>query len=168
MFGLAYCECIDIHPEGPSPHLAHSQVITASSKPPKCSSQPANCSSNATTANKNCMAATMMLHVTTSASGYFENIWAWVSDQYAIPKARSPSSDQLPLKPQNDSKMRPSPNARLRGTDAKYGNACGFYVSRSGNRDPQQCLFIKQNNSVSQTRIWNNARSISRPFLASP
>lgn len=31
--------------------------------------------------NPNCIAASMMLHVTQQASGYFENVWAWVADQ---------------------------------------------------------------------------------------
>ena len=30
--------------------------------------------------NKNCMAASLLFHVTSSASGYFENVWAWVAD----------------------------------------------------------------------------------------
>jgi hypothetical protein len=29
-----------------------------------------------------CMAASVLLHVTSKASGYFENTWAWVADQY--------------------------------------------------------------------------------------
>ncbi|KAK3689920.1 pectate lyase superfamily protein-domain-containing protein [Podospora appendiculata] len=41
--------------------------------------QLANCPRN--TANTaSCMAATMLLHVTSQASGYFENVWAWVAD----------------------------------------------------------------------------------------
>ncbi|KAL7912414.1 pectate lyase superfamily domain-containing protein, partial [Trichoderma velutinum] len=42
--------------------------------------QLADCPTGATSANTKCMAASMMLHVTKSASGYFENIWAWVAD----------------------------------------------------------------------------------------
>jgi glucan 1,3-beta-glucosidase len=30
--------------------------------------------------NKDCMAAFMLLHVTASGNGYFENVWAWVAD----------------------------------------------------------------------------------------
>ena len=30
--------------------------------------------------NKNCMAASMLMHVTSKSSGYFENVWAWVAD----------------------------------------------------------------------------------------
>lgn len=39
-----------------------------------------DCPKSAAEANKNCMAATMLLHVTPTASGYFENLWAWVAD----------------------------------------------------------------------------------------
>ncbi len=31
--------------------------------------------------NPKCIAASMLLHVTASASGYFENVWAWTADQ---------------------------------------------------------------------------------------
>lgn len=31
--------------------------------------------------SEQCIAASMMLHVTQQASGYFENVWAWVADQ---------------------------------------------------------------------------------------
>ncbi|KAF3935337.1 hypothetical protein ABW19_dt0208341 [Dactylella cylindrospora] len=30
--------------------------------------------------NKNCMAASMLLHLTTQSSAYLENVWAWVAD----------------------------------------------------------------------------------------
>ncbi|KEY63859.1 hypothetical protein S7711_10046 [Stachybotrys chartarum IBT 7711] len=30
--------------------------------------------------NENCIAAALMLHVTSQASGYFENVWAWLAD----------------------------------------------------------------------------------------
>ncbi|RWA03907.1 hypothetical protein EKO27_g11198 [Xylaria grammica] len=30
--------------------------------------------------NENCIAASLMFHVTSQASGYFENVWAWVAD----------------------------------------------------------------------------------------
>ncbi|KAI0443520.1 pectin lyase fold/virulence factor [Xylaria telfairii] len=30
--------------------------------------------------NSECIASSLMLHVTTQASGYFENVWAWVAD----------------------------------------------------------------------------------------
>jgi hypothetical protein len=31
--------------------------------------------------NEKCIAASLMLHVTRQASGYFENVWTWVADQ---------------------------------------------------------------------------------------
>jgi glucan 1,3-beta-glucosidase len=31
--------------------------------------------------NRNCIAASLLFHVTPKASGYFENVWAWVADQ---------------------------------------------------------------------------------------
>lgn len=34
--------------------------------------------------NEACIAASLMLHVTGSSSGYFENVWAWVADQYVL------------------------------------------------------------------------------------
>lgn len=42
--------------------------------------QLAQCPTGATPVNKNCMAASMLLHVTSKASGYFENVWAWTAD----------------------------------------------------------------------------------------
>ncbi len=30
--------------------------------------------------NPNCMAASLLLHVTTDSSGYFDNVWVWVAD----------------------------------------------------------------------------------------
>ena len=32
--------------------------------------------------NTDCKAASLLLHVTTDSSGYFENVWAWVADHY--------------------------------------------------------------------------------------
>jgi hypothetical protein len=32
--------------------------------------------------SNNCIASSLMFHVTKQASGYFENVWAWVADQY--------------------------------------------------------------------------------------
>jgi hypothetical protein len=29
-----------------------------------------------------CFSTSMLLHVTSQASGYFENIWTWIADQY--------------------------------------------------------------------------------------
>lgn len=31
--------------------------------------------------SQDCIAASLMLHVTKQASGYFENVWTWVADQ---------------------------------------------------------------------------------------
>lgn len=31
--------------------------------------------------NENCIAVSLMLHVTSQASGYFENVWTWIADQ---------------------------------------------------------------------------------------
>lgn len=42
--------------------------------------QLANCPLGASTVESACMAASMLMHVTTHASGYFENVWAWVAD----------------------------------------------------------------------------------------
>ena len=42
--------------------------------------QLSNCPKLTGAVNKNCMAATMLFHVTSYASGYFENVWAWVAD----------------------------------------------------------------------------------------
>ncbi|OBT71633.1 hypothetical protein VF21_09708 [Pseudogymnoascus sp. 05NY08] len=33
-----------------------------------------------TTIKNSCIAASMMMHITSSSSGYFENVWAWVAD----------------------------------------------------------------------------------------
>jgi glucan 1,3-beta-glucosidase len=42
--------------------------------------QLADCPAGAPSVNPKCMAASMLLHVTSQASGYFENVWAWVAD----------------------------------------------------------------------------------------
>lgn len=39
--------------------------------------------------NPNCVAASLMLHVTSEASGYFENVWAWAADQYVQPDCKA-------------------------------------------------------------------------------
>lgn len=38
------------------------------------------CSKKASSLNKDCIAASLLLHVTKSASAYIENLWAWVAD----------------------------------------------------------------------------------------
>ncbi|KAI0103923.1 pectate lyase superfamily protein-domain-containing protein [Nemania sp. FL0031] len=42
--------------------------------------QLADCPTGASSVNDNCKAASMLLHLTSSSSGYFENVWAWVAD----------------------------------------------------------------------------------------
>jgi glucan 1,3-beta-glucosidase len=37
------------------------------------------CPAETGSVNKDCMAASMQLHLTTESSGYFENVWGWVS-----------------------------------------------------------------------------------------
>jgi hypothetical protein len=32
--------------------------------------------------NEKCIAASLLFHVTSKASGYFENVWVWTADQY--------------------------------------------------------------------------------------
>ena len=32
--------------------------------------------------NPQCICSSLLLHVTADASGYFENVWAWIADQY--------------------------------------------------------------------------------------
>ncbi|KAJ6263043.1 Glucan 1,3-beta-glucosidase [Drechslerella dactyloides] len=41
------------------------------------------------TVSKSCKAASMLLHITTKSSGYFENVWAWVAD-HDLDKATKP------------------------------------------------------------------------------
>ncbi|RYP18793.1 hypothetical protein DL765_003728 [Monosporascus sp. GIB2] len=36
--------------------------------------------------NEKCIAASLLLHVIPEASGYFENVWAWIADQYFHPQ----------------------------------------------------------------------------------
>ncbi|RAK97354.1 glycoside hydrolase family 55 protein, partial [Aspergillus ibericus CBS 121593] len=42
--------------------------------------QMSDCPKSTDSVNKDCMAASMLLHLTPSSSGYFENVWAWVAD----------------------------------------------------------------------------------------
>lgn len=42
--------------------------------------QLSDCPAGASSVNRNCMAASLLLHVTSQASGYFENVWAWTAD----------------------------------------------------------------------------------------
>lgn len=36
-----------------------------------------DCPKSTSEVNKDCMAASMLFHVTSRASGYFENVWVW-------------------------------------------------------------------------------------------
>jgi glucan 1,3-beta-glucosidase len=48
----------------------------------QCSATPGT---STTTVNQNCIAAFMLVHITTSAAGlYMENNWLWVADQYVV------------------------------------------------------------------------------------
>ncbi|KAF2272061.1 pectin lyase-like protein [Westerdykella ornata] len=42
--------------------------------------QYANCPREDTTVNPDCISAATLMHITSSASGYFENVWVWVAD----------------------------------------------------------------------------------------
>lgn len=42
--------------------------------------QIADCPISSSSVDAKCMAASLMMHITNSASGYFENIWVWVAD----------------------------------------------------------------------------------------
>jgi hypothetical protein len=42
--------------------------------------QMADCPKLSGSLNKKCMAASLLLHLTPTSSGYFENVWAWVAD----------------------------------------------------------------------------------------
>lgn len=51
--------------------------------------QSSNCPKLSGTVNKNCIAASMLVHITATASAYFENTWFWVADHV------SPAANQL-------------------------------------------------------------------------
>lgn len=34
--------------------------------------------------NDRCICASLLFHVTKQASGYFENVWVWLADQYVL------------------------------------------------------------------------------------
>ena len=40
----------------------------------------ADCPKRTGEVNQNCIAGSMLLHMTSSSSGYLENVWAWVAD----------------------------------------------------------------------------------------
>lgn len=67
--------------------------------------QLADCPSGASSVNEDCMAASMLMHVTSSASGYFENVWAWVADHdldNPANAAASESNEGIPLNVETD------------------------------------------------------------------
>ncbi|KUJ14026.1 pectin lyase-like protein [Mollisia scopiformis] len=67
--------------------------------------QLSECPSGATSVNKNCMAATMLMHVTSEASGYFENVWAWTADHdldNPLNAAATESDEGIPLNVETD------------------------------------------------------------------
>ncbi len=50
---------------------------------------PAECPAITSGTNPNCQGASMMMHVTPKASGYFENMWLWAADHMIECVARS-------------------------------------------------------------------------------
>jgi glucan 1,3-beta-glucosidase len=55
--------------------------------------------------NKDCMAASLLLRVTSSASGYFENVWGWVADHDLDSKLNAVATESdagIPLNVQTD------------------------------------------------------------------
>jgi hypothetical protein len=42
--------------------------------------QASDCPKLTGSVNHNCIAGSLMLHMTTKSSGYFENVWAWTAD----------------------------------------------------------------------------------------
>jgi glucan 1,3-beta-glucosidase len=64
-----------------------------------------NCPAGAASVKSACMAASMLMHVTAKASGYFENVWAWVADHdldSPLNALASESPDGIPLNVQTD------------------------------------------------------------------
>jgi glucan 1,3-beta-glucosidase len=51
--------------------------------------------------NKKCMAASLLLHLTPSSSGYFENVWAWVADHDPDNKLNAGITEGLSGVPEN-------------------------------------------------------------------
>jgi hypothetical protein len=35
--------------------------------------------------NTKCIAGSLMIHLTSTASVYLENVWAWIADQFVLP-----------------------------------------------------------------------------------
>ncbi|KAH6647435.1 pectate lyase superfamily protein-domain-containing protein [Truncatella angustata] len=62
--------------------------------------QVGDCPSKSSSVNEECKAASLLLHVTSKASGYFENVWAWVADHDLDNPANADateSTDGIPL-----------------------------------------------------------------------
>ncbi|KAB8236122.1 uncharacterized protein BDW43DRAFT_308392 [Aspergillus alliaceus] len=79
---LAYPICLD-SPYGPS--TLGIQDILKESYFRVCGAlgfnlQAKDCPKQASTPNKKCIAASLLLHITESASAYMENVWAWIAD----------------------------------------------------------------------------------------
>lgn len=67
--------------------------------------QLADCPVFASFVNTNCMAAFMLLHVTSEASGYFDNVWAWTADHdldNPLNTDASESNEGIPVNVQTD------------------------------------------------------------------
>lgn len=62
--------------------------------------QTSDCPPGASSINTKCMAASMLMHVTSKSSAYFENVWAWVADHDLDNPANADateSTDGIPL-----------------------------------------------------------------------
>lgn len=67
--------------------------------------QLADCPTGTSSVNEDCMAASMLMHITSSASGYFENVWAWIADHDLDNPgnaAATESDEGIPLNVQTD------------------------------------------------------------------
>jgi glucan 1,3-beta-glucosidase len=72
---------------------------------PNTNLQLADCPAGASSVKTACMAASMLMHVTTHASGYFENVWAWVADHdldNPLNAQATESPEGVPLNVQTD------------------------------------------------------------------
>lgn len=70
--------------------------------------QLSNCPAGASSINPAYMAASILMHVTTDASGYFENVWAWVADHdldNPLNALASESNEGVPLNADTDISM---------------------------------------------------------------
>ncbi|KAF7184859.1 hypothetical protein CNMCM7691_007065 [Aspergillus felis] len=65
----------------------------------------ADCPIGGDAVNRKCMGASMLMHITGDASGYFENVWAWVADHdldSPLNALATESPDGVPLNVQTD------------------------------------------------------------------